>query len=116
MAATDGNLSVRLDDERILVTPTGMSKGAMRPSDMVVVDPEGRRLSGTRNVSSEIGMHLLIYRLRDDINAIVHAHPPTATGFCGLRNRADSASGVRSCDWAGMYSTGEIRHARNFPN
>jgi L-fuculose-phosphate aldolase len=86
VAATDGNLSVRLDDERILVTPTGMSKGAMRPSDMVVVDPEGRRLSGTRNVSSEIGMHLLIYRLRDDINAIVHAHPPTATGFaaCGI--------------------------------
>ena len=48
VAATDGNLSVRLDDERILVTPTGMSKGAMRPSDMVVVDPEGRPSPSTR--------------------------------------------------------------------
>lgn len=86
VAATDGNLSVRLDAERILVTPTGMSKGAMRPSDLVVVNPEGRRLSGRRNVSSEIGMHLQIYRMRPDINAVVHAHPPTATGFaaCGI--------------------------------
>jgi L-fuculose-phosphate aldolase len=53
---------------------------------MVIVNPEGKRLSGKRNVSSEIGMHLLIYRMRADINAIVHAHPPTATGFaaCGI--------------------------------
>jgi L-fuculose-phosphate aldolase len=62
-----------------------MSKGMMRPSDMVVVDMEGERISGRRNVSSEIGMHLLIYRLRPDVNGIVHAHPPTATAFaaCG---------------------------------
>ncbi|MBS1851371.1 MAG: class II aldolase/adducin family protein [Acidobacteria bacterium] len=81
VAATDGNLSVRLDENRILATPTAMSKGAMKPSDLVIVDMEGRRLSGKRNVSSEIGMHLLIYRLRPDIQGIVHAHPPTATGF-----------------------------------
>lgn len=81
VAATDGNLSVRLDVNRILATPTAMSKGMMRPSDMVIVDPEGRRLTGRQNVSSEIGMHLLIYRLRPDVRAIVHAHPPTATGF-----------------------------------
>ena len=81
VAATDGNLSVRLDDRRILATPTCMSKGEMRPSDMVIVDLEGRLLSGRRKVSSEIGMHLLIYRLRPDIKGIVHAHPPTATGF-----------------------------------
>jgi L-fuculose-phosphate aldolase len=81
VAAMDGNLSVRLDDDRILVTPTCVSKGAMRPADMVVVDVEGKRVSGRRNVTSEIGMHLLIYRLRKDIRAIVHAHPPTATGF-----------------------------------
>jgi L-fuculose-phosphate aldolase len=81
VAATDGNLSVRLDDERIMVTPTGMSKSMLRPSDMVVVDLEGRRLAGTRNVSSEIAMHLLIYKLRPDVHGIVHAHPPTATGF-----------------------------------
>lgn len=81
VAATDGNLSVRLDDDRILVTPTGMSKGEMRPSDLVIVDPQGNRVAGKRMVSSEIAMHLLIYRLRPDIHGIVHAHPPTATGF-----------------------------------
>jgi len=81
VAATDGNLSVRLSANRILSTPTCMSKGEMRPSDLVVVDMEGRLISGKRKVSSEIGMHLLIYRLRSDIRGIVHAHPPTATGF-----------------------------------
>jgi L-fuculose-phosphate aldolase len=81
VAATDGNLSARLDDNRIVVTPTGMSKSMLRASDMVVVDLEGRRLAGNRNVSSELAMHLLIYRLRPDVKGIVHAHPPTATGF-----------------------------------
>jgi L-fuculose-phosphate aldolase len=81
VAAMDGNLSVRLKDEQILVTPTCVSKGNMRATDMVVVDMEGQRVSGRRNVTSEIGMHLLIYRMRPDIQAIVHAHPPTATGF-----------------------------------
>ena len=81
VAAMDGNLSVRLDDKRILVTPTCVSKGAMRARDMVIVDLQGRRVAGRRNVTSEIGMHLLIYRTRTDIQAIVHAHPPTATGF-----------------------------------
>jgi L-fuculose-phosphate aldolase len=81
VAATDGNLSVRLDERRLLVTPTCISKGRMRASDMVIVDMEGKRLAGRRRVSSEIGMHLLIYRLRPDVSGIVHAHPPTATGF-----------------------------------
>src|SRR5919109_4007836 len=81
VAGTDGNLSVRLDRRRVLVTPTAMSKGMMRPSDLVIVDLEGHKLSGRRNVSSEIAMHLLIYRLRPDVQGIVHAHPPTATGF-----------------------------------
>ena len=81
VAAMDGNLSVRLDDQRILATPTAMSKGALRPSDLVIVDLEGRPVAGNHHVSSEIAMHLLIYRLRPDVNGIVHAHPPTATGF-----------------------------------
>jgi L-fuculose-phosphate aldolase len=53
----------------------------MRPADLVIVDMDGQRVSGHRNVTSEIGMHLLIYRLRPDVRAICHAHPPTATGF-----------------------------------
>jgi L-fuculose-phosphate aldolase len=81
VAAMDGNLSVRLKDDRILVTPTCVSKGAMRPADMVIVDLDGNRLAGRRNVTSELGMHLLVYRMRPDVQAIVHAHPPTATGF-----------------------------------
>ncbi len=81
VAAMDGNLSVRLKYNRILVTPTCVSKGSMRPSDMVIVDMEGQRVSGRRNVTSEIGMHLQVYRMRPDVQAICHAHPPTATGF-----------------------------------
>ena len=81
VAATDGNLSVRLDEERVLVTPTCFSKGMMRPEDMVVVDLHGKKLSGAYNPSSEIVMHLTIYRMRPDVGAVVHAHPCTATGF-----------------------------------
>src|SRR5271156_1260701 len=81
VAATDGNLSVRLDDDRVIVTPTGMSKSMLRASDMVVVDLEGRLLAGNCNVSSELAMHLLVYLLRPDLKGIVHVHPPTATGF-----------------------------------
>ncbi len=81
VAATDGNLSVRLDQEHVLTTPTGMSKSRMKPSDMVVVDMNGNRVAGKRLPSSELAMHLLIYRMRPDVRAIVHAHPATATGF-----------------------------------
>lgn len=83
---TSGNLSVRLDDTSILATPTGCSKYLLRPSDMVIVDLDGQLLSGTRNVTSEIGMHLTIYRMRPDAQAVVHAHPPIATAYasCGL--------------------------------
>jgi L-fuculose-phosphate aldolase len=81
VAATDGNLSVRLDEQRILATPTAMSKGALRPADMVIVDPAGRQVAGRRHVSSEISMHLLIYKLRPDVPGIVQVHPCTATGF-----------------------------------
>lgn len=81
VAAMDGNLSVRLKQDRILVTPTGLSKGSMRPADLVIVDLEGKQVAGRRSVTSEIGMHLMIYRTRADVKAIVHAHPPTATGF-----------------------------------
>ena len=91
VAATDGNLSVRLGPNRVLATPTSMSKGAMQAKDMVVVDMSGRKVSGRRNVSSEIAMHLLIYKLRPDVNAVVHAHPPTATGYAAAGLALDQA-------------------------
>jgi L-fuculose-phosphate aldolase len=81
VASTDGNISVRLDPRRILTSPTNISKGMMAPDDMVVTDLSANKLSGRRNPSTELAMHLLIYRLRPDINAVCHAHPPTATGY-----------------------------------
>ncbi|MCL6480188.1 MAG: class II aldolase/adducin family protein [Firmicutes bacterium] len=81
VAATDGNISVRLDPQRVLTSPTGISKGMMLPEDLVVTDMKGRKLSGRRNPSSELAMHLLIYQRRPDVHAVLHAHPPTATGY-----------------------------------
>lgn len=81
VAATDGNLSVRLDRTRVMVTPTGCSKGMMDPDDMVIVDLDGTKLSGACKPSSEIFMHLTIYKMRPDVGAVVHAHPCTATAF-----------------------------------
>ena len=81
VAATDGNISVRLDERRVLATPTCLSKGMMTVEDLVVVDLQGRKLEGFREVSSEIAMHMMIYRKCTETAAIVHAHPPTATGF-----------------------------------
>lgn len=81
VAATDGNISVRLDERRVLATPTCLSKGMMTVEDLVVVDLQGRKLEGFREVSSEIAMHMMIYRKCPETSAIVHAHPPTATGF-----------------------------------
>lgn len=81
VASNDGNISVRLDDDRLLMTPTGVSKGFMTPDMMVTTDLAGRKLTGDREASSEILMHLAVYEHRPEINAVVHAHPPTATGF-----------------------------------
>lgn len=81
IAANDGNISIRLDDERLLATPTGVSKGMMRPDDLIVCDIRGDKLCGERERTSEMGMHVAIYEKRPDIRAVVHAHPPVATGF-----------------------------------
>jgi len=81
VASTDGNISIRLDARRVLTSPTGMSKGMMAPDDLVITDMQGRKLAGRCNPSSELGMHLLIYCRRPDVNAVCHAHPPVATGY-----------------------------------
>ncbi len=81
VAANDGNISVRLDDRRILCTCTGVSKGMMTPTDIIICDLDGNRICGTRERTSEIAMHLTIYHMRPDVSAVVHAHPPVATGF-----------------------------------
>ncbi|HXH25828.1 MAG TPA: class II aldolase/adducin family protein [Vicinamibacterales bacterium] len=81
IASNDGNISARLDDTRLITTPRGVSKGFMTPDMMVIVDHEGRKIAGDRDPSTELPMHLEIYRNRPDVNAVVHAHPPLATGF-----------------------------------
>ena len=85
VGATEGNLSLRLNDREILCTPSGVSKGHMSPDNLIIIDNDGKSLKGT-NPSSEIKMHIGIYRQREDCQAIVHAHPPVATGFA-LANR-----------------------------
>src|SRR5919106_3000034 len=83
VASNDGNISVRLDGDRVLMTPAGVSKGFMTPDMMVVTDFDGRLIgdAGGRRPSTEIQMHLVAYRERPDVQAVVHAHPPLATGF-----------------------------------
>ena len=81
VASNDGNISIRLDDSTILTTPKSVSKGFMTADMMVVVDLDGKKIRGTRDASSELLMHLEVYKNRPDVRAVVHAHPPTATGF-----------------------------------
>jgi L-fuculose-phosphate aldolase len=80
-ASNDGNISVRIDASRLLMTPKSVCKGFMTPDMMCVTDLDGRKLQGDRDPSSEMLMHLEVYRQRPDVRAVVHAHPPTATGF-----------------------------------
>jgi L-fuculose-phosphate aldolase len=80
-ASNDGNISVRLGEGRLLMTPKSVCKGFMTPDMMCITDLNGRKLQGERDPSSEMLMHLEVYRQRPDVQAVVHAHPPTATGF-----------------------------------
>ena len=81
VAATDGNLSHRLSGDRVLITPSGFCLGEMQPTDLAVVNMTGRLLTAPHQPTSELPLHLTAYRNRPDINAVVHAHPPTANAF-----------------------------------
>ena len=81
VAASDGNISCRLDDGTFLITPSGVAKGFLSEDDILVVDAEGRVLSGQAKPSIETGMHLAVYRVRPEVEALVHAHPPLTTAF-----------------------------------
>lgn len=89
VAATDGNVSARLPGGTILATRSGINKGMVAPEDIVEVSPEGSLLAGAGRPSTELGMHLFIYRERPDVQAVVHAHPPYATGFATARRPLD---------------------------
>ena len=90
-AANDGNVSIRLGDDRILCTPTALCKGQVDAENLVVCDGHGRKLEGRRDATSEILMHVSIYSRRPDIQSVVHAHPPIATGFAAAGRALDKA-------------------------
>lgn len=81
VASNDGNLSVRLSEDRLLITMAGVSKGFLDRDKFVIVDYDGAVISGKHDPSSEMKMHLMVYRERPDVHAVAHAHPPAATGF-----------------------------------
>ena len=81
VAANDGNISVKISDNEYYCTPTGVSKASLTPDMIIKVDKDGRKLEGKLNPSSEIKMHMRVYRERPDVTAVVHAHPPVATAF-----------------------------------
>ncbi len=80
-AGNEGNHSYRLGENRILCTPTGISKGNLKPDDLCMVDLEGKQVGGKRRRTSEINLHLAIYKNRPDVKAVIHSHPPHATAF-----------------------------------
>ena len=84
VAAYDGNLSIRLDEKRVLITPSGICKGDVREEDLVEIDYEGNLLSGNGKASTESKIHLLAYKHRQDIDAVVHCHPIHASAFAAL--------------------------------
>ena len=85
VAANDGNISMKVGDDRLLITPSGVSKGRMAPDMLLVTDLDGNVIEGNRHPSSEGKMHLEVYRGRPDVNAVVHAHPPVSTAFAVCR-------------------------------
>ena len=80
-AANDGNISVKVGDNEFYCTPTGVSKGNMTPDMIIKIDANGNKIDGKLNPSSEIKMHMRVYRERPDVRSVVHAHPPVATAF-----------------------------------
>lgn len=91
VAMNDGNVSIRVDDDRILCTPTAVSKGFVEPEDVIQCDMQGCKVSGRRECTSEIAMHITIYTMRPDVRSVVHAHPPVATGFATAGRALDKA-------------------------
>lgn len=85
VASNDGNISVRVAEDELIITPTGVSKGYMTQDDMIKVDMDGNVISGSKKPSSEIKMHLAVYKNRPDVTAVCHAHPQKATAFAVAR-------------------------------
>ena len=107
VASNDGNISIRLSYNEIMITPSGVSKGYMDPADMIVTDLNGNVISGNKIPSSEIKMHLAVYQKRGDVKAIVHAHPQKATAFAVARIPIDRIALPEVVFSLGMVSLAE---------
>ncbi len=84
VSSNDGNLSARLENGNILITPSGRSKGDILPEDLIEIDINGNKIKGTGKVTTEAKIHLLAYKRREDVNAITHCHPVFATAFATI--------------------------------
>lgn len=102
VAANDGNISARMEDGTIWATPTGVSKGFMTENMLVRLTPEGEILEGSRKVSSEIAMHLAIYRNNPELGGVVHAHSPAATAFATQGRDFDMAVSLETAVQLGV--------------
>ena len=112
VASNDGNISARVDDKRVIITPTGISKGFMKPEDLVVVDFDGKVLSGNKRPSSEVFMHLQIYKDRPDVNCVCHSHRIRhRPGHGRLRRHPDGQGrpGRRGDDQVDAHARGCVR-------
>lgn len=89
VVATDGNISLRVDENRVLITPSGVSKGRINEDMLVLCDIDGNILDGDRHPSSESAMHFMIMKERPEINSVVHAHPPMSTAFAVCHRKLD---------------------------
>ena len=109
VAANDGNVSVKLPDGTFLATPTGMSKSFITPEKLVHIDQDGQILDASAGLkpSSEIKMHLRCYKEREDVGAVLHAHPPVATGYAVANKPLDEYSMIET-----VIALGSIRSTR----
>jgi len=87
VAAYDGNLSARIDSDRFMITRSGISKGDVEENDILTIDGEGNLLEGEGKVSTEVKLHLMIYKKRPEINSVVHCHPVYSTAFATVRDK-----------------------------
>lgn len=89
VASNDGNISIKIDKNKVLITPTLTSKGFMKEEDIIMIDLDGNILEGSKKPSSEYMLHTTVYKIRDDIKAVVHAHPVTVSAFAIVGRAVD---------------------------
>ncbi len=117
MTGTSGNLSLRLADGRLLVTPSGSFLGHLTSDDLVLLDREGTALDPKQRPTTELPLHLAAYRVRADINCVVHTHPTmcvvwSKTGAMFSRDTVGASETLRACSWTPYFKNGSLELAQ----